>query len=56
MASSGGMWHNAKSGGRVAAKAGESRAKASGRAEGNAFKKIMAGGMKKTLSKRKRFQ
>lgn len=56
MASSGGMWHNAKGGGRVAAKAGESRAKASSRKEGNTFKKIVGGGLKKKLSTRKRFQ
>lgn len=46
MASSGGMWHNAKSGGRVFGTAGESRAKASVRAQGNEFKRIVGPRMK----------
>lgn len=51
MASSGGMWHNAKGGGRVAARAGEGRAKASARADERAFKNAVNPGMKKVAAR-----
>jgi hypothetical protein len=46
MASSGGMWHNAKSGSRTFAQKGESRAKASARGDASLKKAFMSSAKK----------